>query len=103
MIIRVLAPALSHLRPALRMAGPARPVIGLQERRADRAAARGRRTAPHTSAAPARLGRPCDPRRAHPSPAGTAADAPADQPRYRPALAPPPGHPMPLLVSCELS
>jgi hypothetical protein len=28
MIIRVLAPALSHLRPALRLAGPARPVIG---------------------------------------------------------------------------
>jgi putative transposase len=24
-------------------------------------------------------------------------------PRHRPALAPPPGHPMPLLVSCELS
>jgi hypothetical protein len=28
MIDRVLAPALSHLRPALRLAGPARPVIG---------------------------------------------------------------------------
>ena len=31
MIIRVLAPALPHLRPALRLAGPARPVIGLQD------------------------------------------------------------------------
>ena len=46
MIIRVLAPALPHLRPALRLAGPARPVIGLQGRRAARAAARGRRAAP---------------------------------------------------------
>jgi len=46
MIIRVPAPALSHLRPALRLAGPARPVIGLQGRRAARAAARGRRAAP---------------------------------------------------------
>ena len=33
MIIRVPAPALSHLRPALRLAGPARPVGSLQERR----------------------------------------------------------------------
>ena len=49
MIIRVLAPALPHLRPALRLAGPARPVIGLQGRRAARAAARGRRAAPHQS------------------------------------------------------
>jgi len=30
MIIRVPPPALSHLRPALRLAGPARPVNGLQ-------------------------------------------------------------------------
>src|SRR5215472_10237911 len=45
------APALSHLRPALRLAGPARPVIGLQGRRAARAAARGRRAAPDQSAA----------------------------------------------------
>jgi hypothetical protein len=58
MIIRVLAPALSHLRPALRLAGPARPVIGRQGRRVARAAARGRRAAPHPSAAPAQLGRP---------------------------------------------
>jgi hypothetical protein len=50
MIIRVPAPALSHLRPGLRLAGPARPVIGLQERGVARAAARGRRAAPHTSA-----------------------------------------------------
>ena len=93
MIIRVPAPALSHLRPALRLAGPARPVIGLQGRRAARAAARGRRAAPHPSAAPAGLGRPRGPRRADPAPAGKAADAPAGHPRHRPALAPPPGHP----------
>jgi hypothetical protein len=49
MIIRVLAPALPHPRPGLRLAGPARPVIGLQERRTARAAARGRRAAPHQS------------------------------------------------------
>jgi hypothetical protein len=51
MIICVSAPALSHLRPALRLAGPARPVIGFQERRTARPAARGRRAAPHQSLA----------------------------------------------------
>ena len=80
MIIRVLAPALPHLRPALRLAGPARPVIGLQGRRAARAAARGRCAAPHQSAAPARLGRPRGPRRADPAPAREAASAPAGHP-----------------------
>src|SRR6516162_4813067 len=93
MIIRVLAPALSHLRPALWVAGPARPVIGLRGRRVARAAARGRRVAPYPSAAPARLGRPSGPRRADPAAAGEAADAPAGHARYRPAVAPPPGHP----------
>src|SRR5215471_18724402 len=39
MIIRVPAPALSHLRQGLRLASPARPVIGIQGRRAARAAA----------------------------------------------------------------
>src|SRR5258708_16487369 len=53
MIIRVPAPALPHLRPALRLAGPAWPVVGFQGCRAARAAARGRRAAPHQS--PARL------------------------------------------------
>ncbi len=43
--------ALPHLRPALRLACPARPVIGLQGRGAARAAARDRRAAPHSSAA----------------------------------------------------
>jgi putative transposase len=62
MIIRVPAPALSHLRPALRLAGPAQPVISLQERRTARPAARGRRAAPYPSAAPAGLGRPGGPR-----------------------------------------
>jgi Homeodomain-like domain len=80
MIIRVLAPALSDLRPGLRLAGPARPVIGLQERGVARAAARGRRAAPHTSAAPAGLGRPRDPHRTDPAPASKAASAPAGHP-----------------------
>src|ERR1017187_6085957 len=78
MIDRVPAPALPHLRPALRLAG---------------AAARGRRAAPRQSPAPAGLGRPRSPRHAHPSPAGKAADAPAGHPRHRPAVAPPPDHP----------
>ena len=91
MIIRVLAPALSHLRPALWLAGPAWPVIGLQGRRTAGAAARGRRAAPHSSAARldwadravlAALIRLLS----------KAADAPAGHPRHRPALAPPPGH-----------
>ena len=55
------------------------------------------------SAAPAGLGRPGGPRRADPAPAGKAASASAGHPRHCPALAPPPGHPMPLLVGCELS
>jgi len=75
MIIRVLAPALPHLRPALRLAGPARPVTGLQERRAARTETRGSRAAPYPSAAPARRGRPSDPRRADPAAASKAADA----------------------------
>src|SRR6266516_4499072 len=88
MIIRVPSTALSRLRPALRLAGPARPVIGLQERRTARAAARGRRAAPDQSPAPAGLGRPRGPRRADPAPASTAASAPADHLRQRPAMAP---------------
>src|SRR5271166_2144980 len=92
MIIRVLAPALSNLRPGLRLAGPARPVIGLQERRAARPAARGRRAAPHTSAAPTGLGRPRRPHRTDPAPASKAASAPAGHPWHRPAVAPPPDH-----------
>src|ERR1700722_11324319 len=57
MIIRVLAPALSHLRPALRLAGPAGPVIGLQGRRDARAAVRDRGAATDPSPALDRLGR----------------------------------------------
>jgi hypothetical protein len=52
----------------------------LQRRRAARAAARGRRAAPRQSPAPARLGRPRNPRRTHPAPASKAADAPARHP-----------------------
>jgi len=59
MITVSLRPALSHLRPALQLAGPARRVNGLQGCRAAGAAARGRRAAPRQSAAPAGLGRPC--------------------------------------------
>ena len=80
MISRVPSPALPDLRPALRLAGPARSLAGLQGRRAAGAAARGRRAAPHQSAAPAGLGRPRGPRRADPAPAGKAADAPAGHP-----------------------
>ena len=81
MIIRVSPTVLSRLRPALRLACPARPVIGLQGCGAARAAARDRRASPHSSAAPAGLGRPRGPRRADPAPAGKAADAPAGHSR----------------------
>jgi hypothetical protein len=80
MIIRVPAPALPHLRPALRLAGPAWPLAGFQERRAARATARGRHAAPHQSPAPAGLGRPRNPRRADPASAGKAAGASPDNP-----------------------
>ena len=46
MIARVLPSALSHLHPGLRLAGPARPLIGVEKRGAAGAAARGRRAAP---------------------------------------------------------
>jgi len=45
MIICVSPPALSRLRPALRLAGSAQPIIGLQRCRVARAAARSRRGA----------------------------------------------------------
>jgi transposase len=80
MIDRVPAPALSHFRPAVQLAGPVRPEPGFQRRRAAGAAARGRRAAPRQSRAPAGLGRPRSPRHAHPSPAGKAADEPAGHP-----------------------
>src|SRR5580704_18747962 len=70
MIIRVPAPALSRLRPTLQLAGPARPVIGIKERRTARTTARGRRAAPGTSPAPVGLGRPRGPCCADPAPAG---------------------------------
>jgi hypothetical protein len=92
MITRV-PQAVPHLHPTLRLAGPAWPVVGFQERRAARAADRGRRAAPRQSQAPAGLGRPRAPRRADPAPAGKAADAPAGYSRHRPAMAPPPGYP----------
>jgi transposase len=57
MIGHVPSSAVSGLRPALRMAGPAQSLGRFQERRAARAAARGRRAAPHQTQAPAGLGR----------------------------------------------
>jgi hypothetical protein len=91
-MIRVRAPALLHLRPGLRLADPAQPIISVQERRTARPAARGRRTTSDQSAAAPGLGPPRGPGRADPAPADTApadtaADAPADHPRHRPAVA----------------
>src|SRR5690242_12004206 len=73
MISRVYSSDLSDLRPGLRLAFLARPLVGVLERGVARAAARGRRAAPHQSAAPAGLGRPRHPRRADPAPARMAA------------------------------
>src|SRR6476660_306482 len=75
MIIHVPTSALPHLRPALRLADPAQPVISLQRRRTPGAATRGRRAAPDPSAASARLGRPGGDGRADPALAGKAASA----------------------------
>src|SRR6266705_6854925 len=93
MINRVRSSALPDLHPAMRLAGSAQPFIGLHECEATGAATRGRRAAPHQSAAPLGLGRPRCARRADPPPAAVAADAPAGHPRYCPAVAPPPSHP----------
>jgi transposase len=67
MISRVPSPALSDLRSALWLACPGRPLVGVQERRAAGAAARGRRVAPHQAPAPAGLGRPSGAGRADPA------------------------------------
>src|ERR1017187_6129563 len=56
MISRVPPSALSDLHPAVRLAGPARPLIGVEERGTAGAAARGRRPAPHQASAPPGLG-----------------------------------------------
>jgi hypothetical protein len=56
MISRVDSLAVPDLHPALWLAGPARPLNGVQGHRVARAAARGRRAAPRCSAAPAGLG-----------------------------------------------
>src|SRR6266576_2960217 len=93
MIARVPPSAISHLHPGPRLAGPARPVTRLQERRAAGTAARGRRAAPRHSAATAGLGRPRRPRGADPAPAGKAAIAPAGHARHRAPVAPPPCRP----------
>ena len=51
MIVRVLPSALSHLHPCLRLAGSARPLIGVERRGTAGAVARGRRAAPRHFAA----------------------------------------------------
>jgi hypothetical protein len=66
MVSRVPPPALPDLRPALRLAGPARPLVSVQARGAAAAPARGRRAAPHQSQAPPRPGRPSRHGRADP-------------------------------------
>src|SRR5512132_221393 len=55
MIGRVPSPALPDLRSALRLAGPAWPLVSVQERGTAGAAARDRRAAPRSAHAPARL------------------------------------------------
>src|SRR5450755_3918509 len=77
MITHVPSPALPDLRPALQPAlqpaGPARPIVSVQERGTAGAAARGRSAAPEQSAAPAGLGRPGGTGRADPAAAEKAA------------------------------
>src|SRR6266496_6824148 len=92
MISRVPSPALPGLRSALRLAGSARSLVGVQERGTAGTAARGRRAAPYPSAATAGLGRPRGAGRADPPPAQNAAGTPAGDTRHRPALASPLGH-----------
>ena len=91
MIIHVSSPALPHLRPALQLAGLARPIVGVEARGTAGAAARGRRAAPEQSAAPAGLGRPGDTARADPAAAQTAAGTPASHTWHHSAMASSPG------------
>jgi hypothetical protein len=91
MISRVSSPALPDLRPALRLAGPARPLVGVHKRGIAGAAARDRRAPPHHGPATAGLGRPSGAGRSDPASAHKAAGAPAGHARHRPAVAPSPG------------
>src|SRR5215813_985283 len=91
MIGRVPSTALPDLRSALRLAGPAWPLVSVQERGTAGAAARGRCAAPHSAHAPARLGRPSRYGRADPASAREAADTPAGHSGNRLAVAPSPG------------
>ena len=96
MISRVPPSALSDLHPAVRLAGPARPLIGVEERGVAGAAARGRRATPHQASAPPRLGRPRRPGRTGQAPAQKAARTPvrAENPVHRPdQQSCSPGHP----------
>src|SRR5712691_422537 len=91
MTTHVSSPALPGLRPALQLAGPARPIISVQECGTAGAAARGRRAAPRQSAAPAGLGRPGSTGRADPAATETAAGTPAGHTWHRSAMASSPG------------
>src|SRR5512135_1405099 len=92
MISRVLSPALPDARPARRVAGPAQSLNCVQGHRVAGTAARGRRAAPYQAPAPAGLGRPSGPLRAHPAPATGPADMPPGHAPHRAPVAPPPGH-----------
>jgi hypothetical protein len=80
MISRVPPSALPHLRSGLWLAGPAGPLVGVEERGVACAAARGRRAAPYRAPARPGLGRPSRPGRADPAAAQKAASAPAGTP-----------------------
>src|SRR5215467_5426630 len=88
MISYVPSPALPDLRSALRLAGPAWPLVSVQERGTAGAAARGRCAAPDSAHAPARLGRPSRHGCADPASAREAADTPAGHSGNRLAVAP---------------
>src|SRR5258708_11647243 len=78
---------LPDLRPALQLAGPARPIASVRERGTAGAAARGGGAAPEESSAPAGLGRPGGTGRADLAAAEKAAGTPASDARHRSAMA----------------
>lgn len=83
--------AVPDLRPSHRLAGPARPVLGGEERRTGGAAARGRGATPYQPPTAAGLGRPRGARRAGAAPTSATVRIPAGHTRHDPAMAPTPG------------